>query len=202
MWWRAPAAASIKARRVLRPLPSSAAQGQGATPQQAPRAPPAPSPPPHPPSPPPPTCIARAERVSRVEAETKTVRQVGADLLRLQERVEGERAARETEFGTLRAEVHEVLGSRNLSDEKFQVGAPGGGQGRRGARWRGCVWRVTCCAPAAGRAQAAACAAAPAAGERACRACRRRPRHPLRPPPTCRCPLPVGRRWCWRRLRR
>jgi hypothetical protein len=77
------------------------------------------------PRPPPP------ERVSRVETETKTVRQVGADLLRLQERVEGERAARETELGQLRTEVHEVLGNRNVADEKFQVGS----LGRRGGKF-------------------------------------------------------------------
>lgn len=61
------------------------------------------------------------ERVSRVECETKTVRQVGADLLRLQERLEGEKAARESELGQLRSEIHEVLGNRNVTDEKFQA---------------------------------------------------------------------------------
>lgn len=66
------------------------------------------------------------ERVSRVETETKTVRQVGADLLRLQERLEGERAARDSEMGQLRSEIHEVLGNRNVTDEKFQVGLCGG----------------------------------------------------------------------------
>jgi hypothetical protein len=35
-----------------------------------------------------------AERVARVEMETKTVRQVGQDLLRLQERLETEKTAR------------------------------------------------------------------------------------------------------------
>jgi hypothetical protein len=35
-----------------------------------------------------------AERVARVEMETKTVRQVGQDLLRLQERLEAEKATR------------------------------------------------------------------------------------------------------------
>lgn len=54
--------------------------------------------------------------------ETKTVRQVGADLLRLQERLDGERGAREAELGQLRSEIHEVLGARNAADEKFQVG--------------------------------------------------------------------------------
>lgn len=57
------------------------------------------------------------------------MRQVGADLLRLQERLEGEKAQRETELGQLRSEVHEVLGNRNVTDEKFQVGSSGGGQG-------------------------------------------------------------------------
>jgi len=69
-----------------------------------------------------------------VEAETKTVRQVGADLLRLQERVEGEKAARETELGQLRTEIHEVLGNRNVADEKFQVGGWVGGGGA-GVGW-------------------------------------------------------------------
>ncbi|GBF88940.1 SF-assemblin [Raphidocelis subcapitata] len=68
-------------------------------------------------------CVAALdeERVSRVEAETKTVRQVGADLLRLQERVDAEKGAREAELGQLRGEVHEVLGNRNVTDEKFQA---------------------------------------------------------------------------------
>lgn len=61
------------------------------------------------------------ERVSRVEAETKTVRQVGADLLRLQERVDAEKSQREGELGQLRSEIHEVLGNRNVTDEKFQA---------------------------------------------------------------------------------
>lgn len=39
-------------------------------------------------------CFCPAERVARVEMETKTVRQVGQDLLRLQERLETEKNAR------------------------------------------------------------------------------------------------------------
>lgn len=39
-------------------------------------------------------CCALAERVARVEMETKTVRQVGQDLLRLQERLEAEKSTR------------------------------------------------------------------------------------------------------------
>ena len=41
-----------------------------------------------------PVPAAVAERVSRVEMETKTVRQVGQDLLRLQEKLEGEKSMR------------------------------------------------------------------------------------------------------------
>lgn len=67
-----------------------------------------------------------SERVCRVEAESKTVRQVGADLLRLQERLEAEKGAREGELGALRAEVHDVLANRNVTDEKFQVSCWGG----------------------------------------------------------------------------
>ncbi|KAI8470508.1 MAG: striated microtubule associated system I fiber component [Monoraphidium minutum] len=68
-------------------------------------------------------CVAALdeERVGRVESETKVVRQVGADLLRLQERLEGEKGAREAELGSLRSEIHEVLGNRNVTDEKFQA---------------------------------------------------------------------------------
>ena len=40
------------------------------------------------------TRMLLAERVARVETETKTVRQVGQDLLRLQERLETEKATR------------------------------------------------------------------------------------------------------------
>jgi hypothetical protein len=83
-----------------------------------------------------------------VEAETKTVRQVGGDLLRLQERVDAEKAAREAELGQLRGEVHEVLGNRNVTDEKFQVGG-GNGTGAAGARAafvaRGCVLELGDC---------------------------------------------------------
>lgn len=49
------------------------------------------------------------------------MRQVGADLLRLTERADAERAAREAELGSLRAEVHDALGARNAADEKFQA---------------------------------------------------------------------------------
>lgn len=38
--------------------------------------------------------LAITERVARVEMETKTVRQVGQDLLRLQERLEQEKGTR------------------------------------------------------------------------------------------------------------
>lgn len=38
--------------------------------------------------------VSLAERVARVETETKTVRQVGQDMLRLQERLETEKATR------------------------------------------------------------------------------------------------------------
>ncbi|KAF6256136.1 striated microtubule associated system I fiber component [Scenedesmus sp. NREL 46B-D3] len=61
------------------------------------------------------------ERVARVEMETKTVRQVGQDLLRLQERLEAEKSTRDGDVNQLRAEIHEVLGNMNISDEKFQA---------------------------------------------------------------------------------
>eukprot|EP00877_Chromochloris_zofingiensis_P007535 jgi/Chrzof1/3034/Cz12g09040.t1 len=74
------------------------------------------------------------ERVARVDMETKTVRQVGQDLLRLQDKVETEKAARmlthqsfayvsyrEGDLNQLRSEIHEVLGNRNVTDEKFQA---------------------------------------------------------------------------------
>lgn len=104
-------------------------------------------------------CVAaiEEERTVRVEMEARTVSQVGADLLSLQERVETEKAQRcvqgvacawhgclrpctglwtgalclrsashththrEADVNQLRGEVHEVLGNRNHSDEKFQV---------------------------------------------------------------------------------
>jgi hypothetical protein len=75
--------------------------------------------------------------VSRVEAETKTVRQVGADLLRLQERLEAEKGTRESELGQLRSEIHEVLGNRNVTDEKFQVGTS------LAYEFGGCFWAVS-----------------------------------------------------------
>jgi hypothetical protein len=39
-------------------------------------------------------CLCPSERVSRVEMETKTVRQVGQDLLRLQDKLDNERSVR------------------------------------------------------------------------------------------------------------
>eukprot|EP00878_Enallax_costatus_P042714 GHUV01050165.1.p1 GENE.GHUV01050165.1~~GHUV01050165.1.p1 ORF type:complete len:322 (+),score=61.78 GHUV01050165.1:181-1146(+) len=68
-------------------------------------------------------CVAAIdeERVARVETETKTVRQVGQDMLRLQERLEAEKATRDGDINQLRSEIHEVLGNRNVSDEKFQA---------------------------------------------------------------------------------
>jgi len=68
-------------------------------------------------------CVAALdeERISRMDAESKILKQIATDVFRVQEKIDTEKAAREAELATLRSEIHEVLGNRNLSDEKFQT---------------------------------------------------------------------------------
>ena len=61
------------------------------------------------------------ERVSRLEREAQTLKRVGEDIYRLQERIEQEKAQREGSLHSLQSEINEIAGGRNLSDEKFQV---------------------------------------------------------------------------------
>ena len=59
--------------------------------------------------------------MSRLEREAQTLKRVGEDIFRLQERLEKEKANREASMHSLQSEVNEMAGGRNLSDEKFQV---------------------------------------------------------------------------------
>ena len=62
-----------------------------------------------------------AERVSRLEREAQTLKRVGEDIFRLQERIESEKAHREASLHSLQSEVNELAGGRSLGDEKFQA---------------------------------------------------------------------------------
>jgi len=68
-------------------------------------------------------CVAALdeERISRMDAESKILKQIATDVFRVQEKIDTEKGTREAELATLRSEIHEVLGNRNLSDEKFQT---------------------------------------------------------------------------------
>ena len=59
--------------------------------------------------------------MSRLEREAQTLKRVGEDIFRLQERLEKEKSNREASMHSLQSEVNEMAGGRNLSDEKFQV---------------------------------------------------------------------------------
>lgn len=61
------------------------------------------------------------ERAVRMDLEAKLVKQVGQDMYRVQEKIEAEKTMREQELAQLRTEIHEVLGNRNVADEKFQA---------------------------------------------------------------------------------
>lgn len=61
------------------------------------------------------------ERVSRLEREAQTLKRVGEDIFRLQERIEKEKSNREASLHSMQSELNEMAGGRNLSDEKFQA---------------------------------------------------------------------------------
>jgi len=61
------------------------------------------------------------EKVSRLEREAQTLKRVGEDVFRLQERIEQEKSQREAALHSMQSELNEVAGGRNLSDEKFQA---------------------------------------------------------------------------------
>eukprot|EP00803_Ostreobium_quekettii_P011117 evm.model.scf_3155.2 EVM.evm.TU.scf_3155.2 scf_3155:8496-11961(-) len=61
------------------------------------------------------------ERVARLEREAHTLKRVGEDMFRVQEKIADEAALRESEIGKLRNELQEVAGSRNNSESKFQA---------------------------------------------------------------------------------
>ncbi|MEW5318305.1 MAG: hypothetical protein WDW38_009538 [Sanguina aurantia] len=68
-------------------------------------------------------CVAALddERNSRVQEQHLGLKRVGEDLLGLQQKMDVERIARETEVSNLRQEVHDVLGNRNTSDDQFKT---------------------------------------------------------------------------------
>jgi hypothetical protein len=64
---------------------------------------------------------APAERSVRQQEQTVSIKRFGEDLITLQQRIDAEKLARDAELNTLRGEVHDALGNRNLGDEQFRV---------------------------------------------------------------------------------
>jgi len=60
------------------------------------------------------------ERNNRVQEQAISLKRFGEDLISIQQRVEQEKVVREADLGSLRAELHEVLGSRNIADDQFK----------------------------------------------------------------------------------
>lgn len=60
------------------------------------------------------------ERTLRQQEQTVSIKRVGEDLITLQQRIDGEKLSREAELNTLRGEIHEVLGNKNMADEQFK----------------------------------------------------------------------------------
>mmetsp|Transcript_13822 Transcript_13822/g.24301 ORF Transcript_13822/g.24301 Transcript_13822/m.24301 type:complete len:265 (-) Transcript_13822:549-1343(-) len=60
------------------------------------------------------------ERNARLQEQTLSMKRVGEDLMIVQQKIEVEKSARESDVNQLRTEVHDVLGNRNLNDEQFK----------------------------------------------------------------------------------
>ena len=61
------------------------------------------------------------ERVERLEREANTLKRVGEDIFRLQEKVDAERVARETGVNALRTQLDDVVRRADTHDDKFQT---------------------------------------------------------------------------------
>lgn len=61
------------------------------------------------------------ERIQRMDAHGIALKRFGEDIFRVQEKIDGEKTIREAELAQLRSEIHDALGNRNISDEKFQA---------------------------------------------------------------------------------
>ena len=79
--------------------------------------------------------LRSAERSVRVQEQAVGMKRFGEDLITLQQRIDAEKLARDAEVSSLRAEVHDVLGNRNASDEQFRVSAG----------WQAGTHTQTCC---------------------------------------------------------
>ncbi|GMH41961.1 hypothetical protein BSKO_09880 [Bryopsis sp. KO-2023] len=60
------------------------------------------------------------ERVARLEREAHTLKRVGEDIFRVQEKIDEEASIRESDISKMRGEMQEVMGVRNSSESKFQ----------------------------------------------------------------------------------
>lgn len=63
------------------------------------------------------------ERNSRVQEQAISLKRFGEDLITISQRVDQEKMMREGELSSLRSEVHEALGNRNVTDEQFKNAA-------------------------------------------------------------------------------
>mmetsp|Transcript_6999 Transcript_6999/g.11898 ORF Transcript_6999/g.11898 Transcript_6999/m.11898 type:complete len:262 (-) Transcript_6999:715-1500(-) len=63
------------------------------------------------------------ERNLRQTEQTGSIKRFGEDLITLQQRIDAEKMGREAELNTLRGEIHDVLGNRNVMDEQFKNAA-------------------------------------------------------------------------------
>jgi len=61
------------------------------------------------------------ERVARLEREAQSLKRVGEDIFRLQEKLDLERVTREQTLGMVQADLREVVGHRAVNDDKFQA---------------------------------------------------------------------------------
>lgn len=61
------------------------------------------------------------ERVARLEREAQTLKRVGEDIFRTQEKIDMERVTRENTLSQIQAEVRETISGRAMSDDKFQA---------------------------------------------------------------------------------
>lgn len=57
-----------------------------------------------------------------MQDQSISLKRFGEDLVSIQQRVDQEKLIKDAELSGLRAEIHEALGNRNMSDEQFKNG--------------------------------------------------------------------------------
>ena len=57
-----------------------------------------------------------------MQDQSISLKRFGEDLISIQQRVDQEKLIKDAELSGLRAEIHEALGNRNMSDEQFKNG--------------------------------------------------------------------------------